>query len=48
MEEKWFIILRDTMGIAGNLAEIIGLLFVVTQFRRTSRGRPSIKRRSYE
>lgn len=34
MEDKWFLLFRDTMGIAGNFAELIGLAFLLTQFRR--------------
>jgi len=34
VEDKWFLLFRDTMGIAGNVAELIGLGFLLTQFRR--------------
>ncbi|ASS75745.1 hypothetical protein CIG75_12635 [Tumebacillus algifaecis] len=36
MEDRMFYLIRDTVGIAGNLAEIIGILFLFTQFRRPS------------
>lgn len=48
MEDKWFVILRDTMSIAGNFAECIGLIFLFTQFRRSARNSiSSVKRRTF-
>lgn len=48
MEDKWFIILRDSMSIAGNLAECIGVVFLFTSFRRSARNTVStVKRRTY-
>ena len=48
MEDKWFVILRDTMAIAGNLAECIGVVFLFTSFRRSARNAvSSAKRRTY-
>jgi hypothetical protein len=40
-DHTWFPLLRDTLSIAGNLAEIIGLLFLYTQFRSTGKHPPA-------
>lgn len=48
VEDKWFVILRDSMSIAGNLAECIGVVFLFTSFRRSARNTVStVKRRTY-
>lgn len=39
MEERWFYLVRDTVGIFGNLSEVIGVIFLFTQFRK--RGKSS-------
>ena len=47
MEDRWLLLIRDTVSIAGNLAECIGIVFLFTQFRR--RDRPvTVKRRSFD
>ncbi|MGZ4163869.1 MAG: hypothetical protein ACXVDB_06170 [Tumebacillaceae bacterium] len=37
MEESWLEIISDTMGIVGNVAECIGLVFLFSQLRRSPR-----------
>ncbi|HEU4964516.1 MAG TPA: hypothetical protein VFV52_11785 [Bacilli bacterium] len=37
MEDRWFLLIRDTVGIAGNLAEVIGVVFLFSQLRRRAR-----------
>ncbi|PWK12852.1 hypothetical protein [Tumebacillus permanentifrigoris] len=45
-EHTWFTLLRDTLSIAGNLAECVGLLFLFTQFRSTGKTPPApVKKR---
>lgn len=45
-ENTWFPLLRDTLSIAGNLAEIVGLLFLFTQFRSAGKHPPTpVKKR---
>lgn len=46
MEESWIDIISDTMGIVGNLAECIGLVFLFSQLRRPQR--VPVKRRRYD
>ncbi|KEO82024.1 hypothetical protein [Tumebacillus flagellatus] len=36
-DQNWFTLLRDTLNVFGNLAECIGLLFLVTQFRSSKK-----------
>ncbi|ARU62347.1 hypothetical protein CBW65_16295 [Tumebacillus avium] len=36
MEDRMFYLIRDTVGIAGNLAELVGVIFLFTQFSRPS------------
>ena len=51
MEDKWFMLIRDTVGIAGNIAECIGVIFLFTQFRRKEVVKSSptpIKQRTYQ
>lgn len=38
-----FYLIRDTVGIAGNLAELVGVIFLFTQFRRPSTLQPKTK-----
>ncbi|MFD2171478.1 hypothetical protein [Tumebacillus lipolyticus] len=34
MEDRMFYLIRDAVGIAGSLAEVVGIIFLVTQFAR--------------
>lgn len=43
MEDRMFYLIRDTVGIAGNLAELVGVIFLFTQFRRPSTAPPKTK-----
>lgn len=45
-DSSWFTLLRDTLNMAGNLAECIGLLFLITQFHRAGKKQASTRPRT--
>ncbi|TCP52423.1 hypothetical protein EV586_11022 [Tumebacillus sp. BK434] len=38
-----FYMIRDAVGMAGSLAELVGIIFLFTQFRRPSAPQPKPK-----